>query len=56
MLPFDEVLEGREYLDPAVMGAPIVRLASTEADGVHDERVIAVEFGRRLSDRIPTSR
>jgi NAD(P)-dependent dehydrogenase (short-subunit alcohol dehydrogenase family) len=31
-------------LDPAVMGPPIVWLASDEAAGVHDRRIVATEF------------
>jgi NAD(P)-dependent dehydrogenase (short-subunit alcohol dehydrogenase family) len=31
-------------LDPAVMGPPIVWLASPAADGVHGERIVATEF------------
>ena len=31
-------------LDPAVMGPPIVWLASPEAAGVHDQRIVATEF------------
>jgi gluconate 5-dehydrogenase len=50
MLP-ESVPEGREFLDPAVMGPPIVWLASDEAAGVHDERIVAVEFERWLRDR-----
>ncbi|HEY4279054.1 MAG TPA: SDR family oxidoreductase [Conexibacter sp.] len=38
-------------LDPAVMGPPIVWLASPEADGVHDERIVAVEFAEWLAVR-----
>ena len=33
-------------LDPAVMGPPIVWLASRAADGVHGERIVATEFER----------
>jgi hypothetical protein len=33
------------------MGPPIVWLASDEAAGVHDERIIAAEFERWLRDR-----
>ena len=33
-------------LDPAVMGPPIVWLASPAADGVHGERIVATEFKR----------
>src|SRR5262249_13413439 len=50
MLP-DAVPEGRELLDPAVMGPPIVWLASDAAAGVHDERIVAAEFDRWLRDR-----
>jgi len=31
-------------LDPAIMGPPIVWLASTRAAGVHDQRIVATEF------------
>jgi gluconate 5-dehydrogenase len=31
-------------LDPAVMGPPIVWLASDQATGVHDRRIVATEF------------
>ena len=50
MLP-DDVPAGRELLAPAVMGPPIVWLASDEAAGVHDERIIAAGFERWLRDR-----
>jgi gluconate 5-dehydrogenase len=43
--------EGRTLLDPAVMGPPVVWLASEEAAGVHDERIVAVDFERWLRDR-----
>ena len=51
MLPPDAAPEGREFLDPAVMGPPIVWLASGDAAGVHDERIVAVDFERWLRDR-----
>src|SRR5207247_6127819 len=51
MLPPGAVPEGRGFLEPAVMGPPIVWLASDEAAGVHDERIVAVEFERWLRDR-----
>jgi gluconate 5-dehydrogenase len=51
MLPLDGVPEGREFLEPAVMGPPIVWLASDDAAGVHDERIVAVDFERWLRDR-----
>jgi NAD(P)-dependent dehydrogenase (short-subunit alcohol dehydrogenase family) len=38
-------------LDPAVMGPPIVWLASPEAAGVHDERIVAREFDDWLAAR-----
>jgi NAD(P)-dependent dehydrogenase (short-subunit alcohol dehydrogenase family) len=50
MLPPDVVPEGQAFLEPAVMGPPIVWLASEEAAGVHDERIVATEFERWLYD------
>ena len=50
MVP-DGVRGGRTLLDPAVMGPPIVWLASDEAAGVHDERIVAVDFEGWLRDR-----
>ena len=38
-------------LDPAIMGPPIVWLASDEAQGVHDERIIAADFETWLTQR-----
>ena len=45
MLP-DEVPSGLQavLLEPAVMGPPIVWLASDRAAGVHDRRIVASEF------------
>jgi NAD(P)-dependent dehydrogenase (short-subunit alcohol dehydrogenase family) len=45
MVP-DEVLPEVQagLLDPAVMGPPIVWLASDQAAGVHDRRIVATEF------------
>jgi gluconate 5-dehydrogenase len=51
MLPLDTAPEGQPYLDPAVIGPPIVWLASDETAGVHDERIVAAEFERWLRDR-----
>jgi gluconate 5-dehydrogenase len=34
----------RRLLDPAIMGRPIVWLASKDAEGVHNERIIAADF------------
>jgi NAD(P)-dependent dehydrogenase (short-subunit alcohol dehydrogenase family) len=38
-------------LDPAIMGPPIVWLASPDAAGVHDERIVARDFGDWLEAR-----
>ena len=38
-------------IDPAVMGPPIVWLASPEAHGVHDERIVAANFAEWLQNR-----
>ena len=51
MLPTGAVGDNQRFLQPAVMGPPIVWLASDEAAGVHDERIVAVEFERWLHDR-----
>jgi NAD(P)-dependent dehydrogenase (short-subunit alcohol dehydrogenase family) len=46
MIPEDVPGELRAgLLDPAIMGPPIVWLASPAAAGVHGERVVATEFG-----------
>ncbi len=45
MVPDEVPAEFRAHLlDPAIMGPPIVWLASGEAAGVHDERIVATEF------------
>jgi NAD(P)-dependent dehydrogenase (short-subunit alcohol dehydrogenase family) len=41
----------RALLDPAIMGPPVVWLASAKAGGVHDERLVATEFGDWLRRR-----
>ncbi|MCZ0982178.1 SDR family NAD(P)-dependent oxidoreductase [Streptomyces diastatochromogenes] len=51
MLPPGAVPEGHGFLDPSVMGPPIVWLASDDAAGAHDERIVAVDFERWLRDR-----
>ncbi|MBM9504431.1 SDR family NAD(P)-dependent oxidoreductase [Actinacidiphila acididurans] len=51
MLPPDAVSEGHGFLAPEVMGPPVVWLASDEAAGVHDERIVAVDFERWLRER-----
>ena len=49
MIPEDLPAETRErLLDPAIMGPPIVWLASPAATGVHDERIIAADFEQWL--------
>jgi gluconate 5-dehydrogenase len=52
MLPDDIAPEMRAtLLDPAIMGPPIVWLASEAAEGVHDERIIATAFEDWLAQR-----
>jgi NAD(P)-dependent dehydrogenase (short-subunit alcohol dehydrogenase family) len=38
-------------LDPAIMGPPIVWLASDDAQGVHDQRIVATTFQDWLDNR-----
>ena len=48
MLPDEAPAEVRAaLLDPAIMGPPIVWLASDLSAGVHDRRIVATEFGAR---------
>ena len=52
MVPDDTPAEARErLLDPAIMGPPIVWLASPAAAGVHDQRIVAHEFEQWLAAR-----
>jgi gluconate 5-dehydrogenase len=52
MVPDEVPAEFRaRLLDPAIMGPPIVWLASKEAEGVHDERIVAREFEHWLTQR-----
>ena len=52
MVPSGTPAEVRDgLLDPAIMGPPIVWLASAEAAGVHNERIVATEFGEWLAAR-----
>jgi len=52
MIPDDVSPETRAtLLDPAIMGPPIVWLASDEAQGIHDERIIATDFDDWLARR-----
>jgi gluconate 5-dehydrogenase len=46
---------GLTLIDPAVMGPPIVWLASPEARDVHDERIVATEFEAWLAGQAPRS-
>jgi NAD(P)-dependent dehydrogenase (short-subunit alcohol dehydrogenase family) len=52
MLP-PEAAPVPNLLVPEIMGPPIVWLASAEATGVHDERIVAAEFGQWLGARRP---
>ncbi len=52
MIPDDVPEQARSrMLDPAIMGRPIVWLASAQAAGVHDQRIVATEFDAWLADR-----
>jgi gluconate 5-dehydrogenase len=52
MVPDDTPAATRDQLlDPAIMGPPIVWLASPAAAGVHDERIVATEFEHWLAAR-----
>lgn len=54
MVPDDVPADVRAHLlDPAVMGPPIVWLASSEAVDVHDERIVARHFDDWLRAREP---
>jgi NAD(P)-dependent dehydrogenase (short-subunit alcohol dehydrogenase family) len=51
MVPDDVTDEIRaQLLDPAIMGPPIVWLASPAAAGVHDQRIVAREFEHWLRE------
>ena len=51
MIPDDVPSGGPTLLMLEVMGPPIVWLASDQAVGLHDERIVATEFDRWLRDR-----
>src|SRR6202048_5283156 len=52
MIPDEMADELRaNLLDPAIMVPPIVWLASPDAAGVHDERIVARDFGQWLAAR-----
>jgi gluconate 5-dehydrogenase len=56
MVPDDVADEVRgRLLDPSVMGPPIVWLASPDAAGVHDERIVASDFESWLAARGSTT-
>ena len=46
MVPAEHVPAAANLLDPEIMGPPIVWLASAEAAGVRDQRIVAAEFGQ----------
>jgi gluconate 5-dehydrogenase len=57
MVPDEVADEVRSrLLDPSVMGPPIVWLASPDAAGVHDERIVASDFESWLAARGSTTR
>ena len=52
MVPDDMADELRcNLLDPSIMGPPVVWLASPDAAGVHDERIVARDFEQWLAAR-----
>jgi gluconate 5-dehydrogenase len=51
MLPPGDRPAGLTLINPAVMGPPIVWLASPQARDVHDERIVATDFDAWLASR-----
>jgi NAD(P)-dependent dehydrogenase (short-subunit alcohol dehydrogenase family) len=51
MVPDEHAAGLRNLLEPEVMGPPVVWLASAEAAGVTDERIVAAEFSQWLAGR-----
>jgi NAD(P)-dependent dehydrogenase (short-subunit alcohol dehydrogenase family) len=51
MVPDEHRPASVEFLEPAIMGPPIVWLASRQATGVHDTRIVATQFESWLSER-----
>jgi NAD(P)-dependent dehydrogenase (short-subunit alcohol dehydrogenase family) len=51
MVPDEHATGLRNLLEPEIMGPPIVWLASAEASGVNDERIVAAEFEQWLDAR-----
>jgi NAD(P)-dependent dehydrogenase (short-subunit alcohol dehydrogenase family) len=50
MVPTGDAARLPGLLEPDIMGPPIAWLASAAASGVHDERIVAAEFGQWLAD------
>jgi gluconate 5-dehydrogenase len=53
MVPADRATRPTGLLEPEIMAAPIVWLASAAASAVHDQRIVAAEFGQWLGDTRP---
>lgn len=51
MVPEEHAASVRNLLEPEVMGAPVVWLASVAAAGVTGERIVAAEFSQWLAAR-----
>jgi gluconate 5-dehydrogenase len=51
MVPDEDRAAELEFLDPAIMGPPIVWLASRQATGMHNARIIATQFRSWLGAR-----
>jgi NAD(P)-dependent dehydrogenase (short-subunit alcohol dehydrogenase family) len=49
MVPAERAAALRNLLEPQIMGPPVVWLASAEAAGVTDERIVAAEFDQWLA-------
>jgi NAD(P)-dependent dehydrogenase (short-subunit alcohol dehydrogenase family) len=57
MIPDDVSAQARaSLLDPAIVGPAIVWMASANANGLHDERIIATEFKDWLARRLDATR
>ncbi len=57
MIPDDASAQARARLvDPGIMGPAIVWMASANANGLHDERIIATEFKDWLARRLDATR
>jgi NAD(P)-dependent dehydrogenase (short-subunit alcohol dehydrogenase family) len=51
MVPDEQRPANVEFLEPSIMGPPIVWLASREAVATHDARIIATQFDSWLAER-----